>query len=232
VGKMMREQITHVDNLTLCPLHENILRLTGKGLHPTESDRSIPLEKRWKYSRELALHMNSNPEWYLESGFDQKLNSFFSELDQKNLKTSDLQSSKNGKPNRFSDLFWSVVLLPFAILHFIHIHLFYKAIKYYVEKNFKRPVFWGSVKLLLGTILIGCVNLPILIYFDTWFNCSSWFGVAYFLSLGLFFIAYLKWKKSLSEYKRKGQISSEELKTYQKKHQSLLQEFENQYKLS
>jgi hypothetical protein len=58
IEKLMQDQITHVEDKNWAPFHENIMRLTRKGMNAKNSDTSIPLEKRWHYSQKLA-HMDT-----------------------------------------------------------------------------------------------------------------------------------------------------------------------------
>src|SRR5690554_1792688 len=52
--KDMQNQLTDVRNKEMAPFHENIMRITRKGMHAVDTDRRISLVNRWKYSKNLA----------------------------------------------------------------------------------------------------------------------------------------------------------------------------------
>jgi hypothetical protein len=46
VELLMREQITHVEDINWAPFHENVMQLTRKGMNSLNFDRKISLEKK------------------------------------------------------------------------------------------------------------------------------------------------------------------------------------------
>ena len=99
-----------------------------------------------------------------------------------------------------------LILSPFALLGFIHCWPVYAYAKNFAEKTFKRKVFYGSVKLLLGLIAMTVINLPFIFLFYI-FICSNWWlAILYYLLIGIYFLAMLLFKNALESLKRKGNI--------------------------
>ena len=82
--------------------------------------------------------------------------------------------------------------LPFFILGCIHNLLPYIIIKRFVEKSFKRRVFWSGVKFLMGFLFFFLFNLPYLWIFHPFVYPSYWLGLAYviFGTVGFGLLAY------------------------------------------
>lgn len=227
---LMQEQITHVADKDLLPLHENIMRLTRKGMHPTSSDFSISLEKRWKYSQQLAHYFNEHTD-QIKAQLGEtasRIESHFKKATRVGVEDSDVHLAMNRKKiSRAGDLFRLIALFPLVVLNTLHCFLPYFLIKNFVEKSFKRRVFWGSVKLLLGMIVIGLMNLPLLFIFRPIFDISNWWGFTYYLSIGLFFLGFLYWKKALYNYRRKKQVKQSSIDTIAREREDLLKEIKS-----
>ncbi len=215
IEKRMQEQITHVEKAEDAPFHESVQQITRIGMHPTSSDRSIPLEKRWRNSQKLALFFNENKERISKefSTLREHLESFNTKLKAKNIEDRDvIEFQEKGKFSRANNLLRMILLAPFAFLGLVHCWPVYKIVKTFVEKSFRRSVFYGSVKLLLGMIGMGLVNIPFIYLFYHFVYPSWWLGVLYYSLIGVFFLAMVMFNGAHIIWKRKGKIKETDLK--------------------
>jgi len=104
-----------------------------------------------------------------------------------------------------------IVLFPFSILGIIHCGLPYFLIKRFVEKSFRRRVFWGSVKLILGMVVIGIINIPAIFLFYHFIYPSYWLGFIYYGAIGLFGLAAYMWYRNFVRFKEKGIVKKANL---------------------
>lgn len=204
---LMREQITHVENKDLAPFHENIMIITRKGMNLDSHDRKLSLFERWKYSRQLALWMNEqdveNSPKLVE--LKEKLSAYFGQLKRSKLLDRHVYwKQQNG--NRMKELLLITVLFPFSILGFVHTALPYYLTKRFTEKSFKRPVFWSSVKLIVGMLLIAIFNIPTIFIFYYVVYPSWWLAIAYFFTIGLTGLAAYMIILYIKEFNIKGKI--------------------------
>ena len=189
VEKFIQSQITHVANPHLTELHEEIMILTRKGMNSICYDDKIDLTSRFRYSQKLANWINNESTEYLEPLKEQS-RYYFESLKKENLTDDDIWRKKNNQWTVFSDLFKFLLLIPFTILGILHCALPYLIVKRFVEKKFKRSVFWGSTKMLLSMILLGILNIPFVFIISHLFECSNWIGFFYYLLIGLFGLSF------------------------------------------
>lgn len=227
---MMREQITHVENKNWTGFHEHIMQLTRKGLNRENYDPSIPLKNRWRYSQKLANWMNERP---LDESVElvelkSELDGYFSLLKRFKLQEKyvyEFQSENKGKRTR--ELLYLITMFPFALLGIIHFYLPYIFIKRFTEKSFKRKVFWGSVKMLMGKAVMGIYNLPFIFLFYHFVYQSYLVAIAYYLFVipiyGL--IAYL-YRRNLTDFKTKGVIQKMDLTKIIERRKGLIEKIE------
>lgn len=207
---MMQSQITHVRKSELSPLHEAIQSITEKGMNSKHSDFSIPLERRFEYSRELAEAINANEEDILtiKDEWLEKTKDYFAFLEEQNLTSRDVREfEQKGKLSNGTYWMQLILLFPFVLLSLIHCYLPYRLTKNFVEKSFRRKVFWGSVKLLIGMISMGLINLPVIWLFEAYIYPNYLLAVLYFLCIGLFFMAFVQWKQVFVLLNRRKKIS-------------------------
>lgn len=166
IERDLQNQLTHVENVDWVFFHEHVSRLLRTGLHPADSDKSIPLKQRWENARHLAKWMNEQQldenDQLVELKAD--LEHYFKNL--KKLKTEEkhlFQLVENKNPLSFGKISGMILGIPFSILAMIHCYLPYRLIKNFVEKSFKRRVFWSSVKMILGAFAMAIWNIPIVI---------------------------------------------------------------------
>jgi hypothetical protein len=185
VEKLMKSQITHVENPKLVHLHESIMVLTRKGMNAESFDDGISLKSRFEYSRSLANWMNTTSFETIEP-LKEVAEKYFNTLQMNHLTDDDVWRVSENKLSVSKEIIKVSVLLPFSILGIIHCGIPYWLTKKYVEKSFKRPVFWGSTKMLISMLLIGLLNIPIIFILSGYLNISVWFGFLYYLLIGLF----------------------------------------------
>jgi hypothetical protein len=223
---MMQEQITHINNIQLTDFHENIMKLTRKGMNAENFDSSIALEKRWRYSQNLANWLNQQNEGEIQKleGLIKSLEQYFALLKKMNLKEKYLfELSENGKISRNHELLMLILLMPIALIGFIHCSLPYLLVKRFVEKSFKRKVFWGSVKLLLGKIAIGLFNLPVIFLFYYFVYPNYLFAIFYYLSIGLFGTVAYHWVNTYVQYTEKGKVAKVDLSKIVNKRKAIIE---------
>lgn len=225
VEKKMQEQITHVENKDDAPLHENIMILTRRGMNVDNFDHSLSLEERWKYSQNLAHWLNTQD--LLTNlnlaQFKKNAESYFKLLEHNKTEENYLQWKVSGG-NRMTELLKMIILFPFAIIGLVHTGIPYFIVKKFVEKSFKREVFWGSVKLMLGKFLIAIFNIPTIFLFYHFIYPSWWLAITYFLSIGFTGLAAYMWFINFIRYRAKGRISKMDTSTIETKRHDLIEE--------
>jgi hypothetical protein len=188
-------------------LHERIMMLTRKGMHVDCFDPQLSLEARWAYSQALATKLNNGSlaaasNWNeLEASID----NYFTAQDKIQIKEAELYNYKLNSSWRQNTILQLIGWFPIFLLGLVHIALPYLFVKRFVEKSFKRRVFWSGAKMGMLLVLIPVWNL-ILLGIATNFielNCLVWLG--YFLALNFvahgfhrFVAAYRRLKKSKS----------------------------------
>ena len=224
----MRQLVTDVHDPELADVHEDIMMLTRKGMHPTCFDKSLPIESRWLYSQALARWMNGLCEEQLLS-----FNPLIAQIDsyKKHLQTLGISENErflSGTDSwRASSKVLKVLILsPFALLGALHAGWVYFLIKKWVETTFKRPVFWGSTKKVMAIFAMVLLNLPvffILPYVLPWsFQSNLLFSIAYFLAIGVFAQSFLTVIRELSYLKRYSKVKVINLKELNQTHAQLL----------
>lgn len=223
----MREQITHVEDKNWTSFHENVMQLTRKGMNVENVDRTIPLESRWRYSQKLANWMNKKPLEETPELVELKaeMDTYFKLLKRFKLKENyiyDFQSENKG--NRTKELLYLCTMWPFALLGMIHCFIPYILVKRFTEKTFRRKVFWGSVKMLLGKASMGILNLPFIFLFHHFVYPSYWLGILYYLfvipAFGL--VAYIYHRK-LVDFRVKGAIQKMDITNFIEKRKALVE---------
>jgi hypothetical protein len=228
---LLREQITHVENKENCNFHEGIMRLTRKGMHVKDANHAISLDKRWKYSQNLAHWINDkNIEEDIElSQLKTEIETYFGLLKKMKLEERFVYykaSENNGSTTK--EKIYLFLMWPFAILGLIHCYIPYKITKGFVEKSFKRRVFWSSVKMLMGKLLTGLMNIPFIFLFYYFIYPNVLLALVYFFivipRLGL--CAYLYFQK-LKDLKTKQKINQGDISKIISKRKSLLEKIES-----
>lgn len=230
VEALMKEQITHIEDKDQAELHEQMMILTRKGMNAHSFDRSLSLLKRWHYSQNLANWLNAQNVDGNEklSQLKEGLASYFKQI--KALRLEDkyiFWKQENPQGNRFSEVLWMILLFPFALIGFLHCGPWYLLIKRFVEKSFRRPVFWGSVKLVAGKIVIGLVNLPVIWLFYYFVYPSWWLSIGYYFSIGLLGLAAYMWHVHFVSFKKKGSLNKTNIDHFIKSRKALVEQIES-----
>jgi hypothetical protein len=224
IEECIQEQLTHVENIENCNFHEQIMMVNRKGMHPISYDKNLSLIQRWNYSRALAKWMN-------KQSFDEELvqlkadlNSYQKLMDKMKLSDDLIYAKQHLQENsNFSDYLKLIVLFPFMLLGLIHVFIPYFWIKRFVEKTFKRKVFWGSVKLLMGKIILGLLNIPFIFLFAKFIYPSYWLGFGYYACVGLFGISMYAWFKSYKAIQINKKLEKQDLSKIISKRTELLE---------
>lgn len=223
---LMREQITHIEDKEQSQFHEQMMMLTRKGMNPDSFDKSIPLENRWKYSKALAHWLNArdvenDPEIV---GVKKEVRGYFDLL--KRMKLEDKYvywKQTNPSGSRAKEIFWLIVLFPFTLLGLLHLGAVYYFVKRFAEKSFKRRVFWASVKMILGKIIGGLINIPVIFLFYH-FVYESWaLAFLYYALIGIFGLMAYVWFEHLKSFKTKGKVNKAALEKIIAKRKDLVE---------
>lgn len=210
----MRNQITDVRKKEWAPIHEYIMRLTRKGMNQVDTDKSIPLFDRWKYSKRLADWMNNQDLDNHEemNSLKQDITSYFEQLKKNQVEEKQMHTMASRSFSKSRKLFYFALLWPLVIIGLIHNFLPYQFIKNFVEKSFRRKVFWGSVKMTLGVVAIGLFNLIFLFlgYYLIYPSWLFWIGYYFVVPPLTGVIAYGYFKK-IEDYKGYYKAKSKDL---------------------
>jgi len=215
VEKRMQEQITHNSIKERAPLHERIMVLTRRGMNAINFNRKIKLEERWRYSQDLANWLN-NPERKEDriEKLNQKTIDYDTLLKKEKVKESLVfWKLENPSGSRSKELISLLVLFPFALIGTLQCAVPFLFSKRTVEKMMKRPVFWGSVKVVFGMITIAIFNIPSTILFHKYISLNGWMTFGYFLSIGLTGLAAYIWMTSRNTYIEKGRINQKNMQS-------------------
>ncbi|MAO32950.1 MAG: hypothetical protein CL824_05530, partial [Crocinitomicaceae bacterium] len=194
----LKSQITHLENPNDSSLHENIMRISGIGMNEVYFKRNISLEKRWQNSQEIANKLNK-VDAQSKNKLKQKLDDYFRDFDLNNIPEKLAYNDEKKSLAIFKKTLLLIVFSPIFLLGLIHCYLPYLPLKYWIQKQFKRPVFWSSVKLLLNAVLVCIINIPAIYLINLYIIDNCWISVVYYLSLGFIGrISYL-WMKRFKE---------------------------------
>lgn len=226
----MRKLVTDVHDTELADIHEDLMMLTRKGMHPTCFDRRLSIEHRWEYAKKLADWMNSLDEGQIASiqALGLKLTQYKSQLSALDLSEQERYLSKSNA----WDVSWKIIrfilLFPIFMLGAVHAGPIYVFIKRWVETKFKRPVFWGSTKKVASIFATFFINLPIVFivpFFLPWSVELNWtISVFYFLCIGLFAQVFLLGLRDLNAINRYRKVKLLDLSGLNRSHQELLDE--------
>lgn len=241
---LMQEQLTYVETKTWAVFHEHVCQLRRNGINPVDTDFSIPLKKRWENSRKLALWLNAqqldkNVVPDLPTGqaggrqedlllLKHDTEHYFKE--QKRLKVSEkflYELSTTGKLSTTPLLLKLILLSPFIIPGLIHFFVPYKLVKRFVEKSFRRSVFWSSVKMMLGTLAMTVWNIPIVWLLSHFVIHSGLIAFIYYLLCPLLGVITYEWFRLLKDFQDKKRLKKKKLENLLQTRKELLERIEN-----
>ncbi|HZH85970.1 MAG TPA: 1-acyl-sn-glycerol-3-phosphate acyltransferase [Brumimicrobium sp.] len=227
----MRDLITDIRDKNMAPFHENVMRLTRKGMNENDSDKSISLVNRWKYSKRLSAWFNSNE---IENNAELmalkvRLENYFERLKKIGIEETPLYKVTSNKRKKVLDVIYLISLSPIMVLGFILNYIPYIIVKRFVENSMKRKVFWGSVKMLVGAIAVGLFNFVLLFIVAKIFD----FSFLKLLFAGLFVgplsaIVAVNWIKTLKLHKKMSKVTKMDVSDISTERADILREIEAQ----
>jgi hypothetical protein len=204
IQRVLQSELTHVDAIEDTSYHERIMMVQRKGMCDTFSNRPN-LKERWSYSSSLATKINEGS-IQLTDDIKDEIDSYFNNLKDMGV-SDDLVFDSKSNSFKTSQFLFQLMTLPIAVLGFIHCSLFYFSIKEFVEKKFRRDVFWGSTKLIMMIFIAGPINLLVLVFLPAFIGWPL--SVLYFLAVPFFGFIFLNalvfWKRLYRIQKLKGQ---------------------------
>ena len=228
----MRSLITDVHDPEWADIHEDIMMLTRKGMHPQCYDASISLDNRWDYSKKLANWINAQSLSDLNqlSPLLEQIKHYKLHLQELNINENDRFEYINQRNVLMINFLHLLALLPFSVLGLLHAGIPYIAVKKWVEKAFKRPVFWGATKMVLGVVVVFLVNLPVLWFLPQFlpytYGINLLLSVLYFLCIGIFTQAFLKSCELIKKTIRISHIKSINIENINKMNNEILEEIQ------
>jgi hypothetical protein len=135
-----------------------------------------------------------------------QLSTYFEQLKKSEILDCDLKAKKDNSYNSFLNLLSIIALFPFATLGALHCYLPYRFVKNFVEKKFKRDVFWGSTKMVLGMFILSLFNVPIVAVLTNYLNQPFWIGLIYFVLISLFWLSFVSAKLKINQFVRMSKI--------------------------
>ena len=196
VEQLLKNQLTHLNEVERAGLHEQIMTIQRKGMSDAAQNNRESLQNRWEYSRKLASHLN-NSETNVKD-LEVETTAYFKKLKEQEISDQEFFESQNNQVPIHTYLL-HILLLPVVLLGFIHCGILFLLIKRYVENKFRRAVFWGSTKLIMMIFIAGILNLGVFFILPSWIGWPL--SIAYFLLIPLFgdlFHSSLTfWKKSM-----------------------------------
>jgi hypothetical protein len=225
IEKLLQQQITHVENIEWVFFHEHVSRLKRFGLHPLDSDFSISLEKRWKNTKAFANWLNSID---LNASDDlvllkKELEDYFKLLNKMKLEESYIYELTEKKElSNPKELVFLILFFPFVPIGLIHFYLPYLFVKRFTEKTFKRKVFWSSVKLMLGFLIMALFNIIFITLLNVFFVHNALISIAYFLIIPIFGLVTYNWFIELRTFKTKIKLRKVNLSSVLVKREKLI----------
>ena len=205
MAQLLEEQVIHVQNERWFKLVEQVLQITQKGIITYVDSKKTTLFNKWTFSKKIANWVNEKEETNSEQleTLEKATNAYYQKLDKNGIKDELIAGlSSSGKLNFFEPILKVLLLLPFALVGFIHCLIPYLLVKRFTEKSFKRPVFWGSVKMLVGMIVMGIVNIPMIFIVQSFFG-SYLIGFVYYVFIGLFGLSSYHFIQEITQLKSK-----------------------------
>lgn len=220
---MLKPLITHVENKEWAEFHEQVMQIRRNGLHPENTDFSIPLQQRYENSKQLAAWINQqNLENEELIALKKQADTYFRL--QKRLGLSEkyvFEKVSAGKLNVSNELFYLITAFPIALLGAAHLLVPYLLVKKFTEKTFKRRVFWSSVKMMLGMLFMALFTWPIVALFNAYLIHNGWLSLLYFFTLPLFGIVAYTWKHKLVDFQTKRKLNNMDLNDFIQKRKAL-----------
>jgi hypothetical protein len=199
------------------------MQIRRNGLHPENTDFSIPLNQRYENSKQLAAWINQqNLENEELIALKRQTETYFRL--QKRLGLSEkyvFEKASTGKLTLGKELFYLISALPIALLGAAHLLVPYLLVKKFTEKTFKRRVFWSSVKMMVGMLVMALFTWPIVALLNTYLIHNGWLSLLYFFTLPLFGIVAYTWKRTFVDFQTKRKLNNMDLNDFILKRKAL-----------
>lgn len=198
---LLSGEITHIELDQDFAFHEQVMKITRKGMDSRCFDSRLSLVERWEYSKALAHFVNQFQGVYSDklNALRKNLSRYFEMLNAKGMSEEHFYPSQR-KIDVMGRLAF-VLLAPIAFVGFVHAYIPYILVKRFVEKTFKRKVFWCSTKMVLTMVLMQLFNLPILFLIPKFFDLPFWVALLYFVHIGLISLVWYEWRRALINWK-------------------------------
>lgn len=207
IESTLKKQVTHVENIELCTMHEQMMEVSGKGMSPQRNGSN--LIERFAYSQKLANKINSikeNDENLLK--LKKRLTKYFRVIKGVGLDQKFVQEiAEKGRLSTFKN--WLHVLFgwPMFLLGCLHMGIPYGMTKKFAEYKVKRPNFLSSVKTLTGMVIGGIYNILFIYAFYFMIYPSYWLAFSYFvIAPGVFFIYAYYYRQLFTDLTKKMKI--------------------------
>ena len=223
IESMLKPLITHVENKDWADFHEQVMQIRRDGLHPENTDLTIPLQQRYENSKRLAAWINQQDLENEELIALKKQSDTYFRL-QKRLGLSEkyvYEKASTGKLAIGKELFYLITALPIAIIGTVHLVMPYLLVKNFTEKTFKRRVFWSSVKMMVGMLMMAIFTSAAVYLLNSHYIHNAWLSLAYFFTLPLFGIVAYTWKRKLVDFQTKRKLNKMDLKDFIQKRKEL-----------
>ena len=223
IEAILKPLITHVENKEWAEFHEQVMQIRRNGMHPENTDFSIPLQQRYENSKQLAAWINQQD---LENeeliALKMQADTYFRL--QKRLGLSEkyvFEKASTGKLTLGKELFYLISALPIALLGAAHLLVPYLLVKKFTEKTFKRRVFWSSVKMMVGMLVMALFTWPIVALLNAYLIHNGWLSLVYFFTIPLFGIIAYSWKRTYVDFQTKRKLNKMDLKEFIQKRKAL-----------
>lgn len=185
ITEKLQAQLTYLEDAQLTDFHNHIQSITQQGIAHKASDETIPLEKRWRYSQDLATYINKNynsddKKW---TDLKSKLSQYFTRLKKESVRNSWIANfDRDKKPSLFLRGLLILLLSPFFLLGIFHHLVPYLFVKRFTEKTFKRRVFWSGIKLIMGYFILALFNIVLCLILNSYLQImNTWLLWAYII---------------------------------------------------
>lgn len=156
ITKRLHEQVIHIADLKLTSFFEYLMILAEYGMNHNDFQPRGRIKKRWKYSKMLADNFNKldfNNDDNLQ--FKTDTEAYFEMLKKLDIEEPVMRQHKNGGVNTGVEWLTIIFGLPIFIIGILMNFGPWIITKFLVVKIMKRPVFWPSVKMVLGMLFFS-----------------------------------------------------------------------------
>lgn len=221
----LKKQVVHIENPENADLLEQLMSISKKSMNNNSDCRKIPLEKRWKFSKQLADKINLLPTEKIEE-LKKKTKEFFSSENWKAVVTEE-PACVAGRLNGGKKLFYFLLGLPVFIFGIMANYIPVKVSSFLSRKISKRPVFWSGTDMVFSIIT---VPLYYILFLWVWYNFYFFhflFAVLFlFLAPASGIFAYDYLKVVADTVKKKPSVKKSEKEHLEKLREDILKEIE------